>query len=165
MIICNKLIFFFCVLVCFCQLALADNDTQWPESIIVITSDQRPVSKPISFPNNYDGFSPEINVLSLDAVFEMEEQLSQNLPANEAKARNLIEQRFKDIGRGQLEADIRNAYRAVGIAMKYGVNRYPAIVFDHQAVVYGLADVAAATSLYLAWLINQQGVDGNGWSS
>ncbi len=35
--------------------------------------------------------------------------------------------------------------------MQYGVDRYPAIVFDGKAVVYGVTDVKAATRLYEQW--------------
>ena len=36
-------------------------------------------------------------------------------------------------------------------AMQYGVDRYPAIVFDGQAVVYGVTDVQTAIAHYRAW--------------
>ena len=35
--------------------------------------------------------------------------------------------------------------------MQYGIDRYPAIVFDGQAVVYGLTDIYAAYQLYQRW--------------
>jgi integrating conjugative element protein (TIGR03757 family) len=36
-------------------------------------------------------------------------------------------------------------------AMQYGINRYPAIVFDGQAVVYGVTDLNAARAHYQTW--------------
>jgi integrating conjugative element protein (TIGR03757 family) len=36
-------------------------------------------------------------------------------------------------------------------AMQYGIDRYPAIVFDGKAVVYGITDVRAATQRYQQW--------------
>jgi integrating conjugative element protein (TIGR03757 family) len=35
--------------------------------------------------------------------------------------------------------------------MQYGIDRYPAIVFDGHAVVYGVTDVQAATRIYEQW--------------
>lgn len=157
---CNILALLLWALPLFYQSAWAES-TKWPKSITVITSDQCPVSEPLATPIGYDGFSPKIRVLNLDAVANIEEKLSMGLPANEAQARQLVEQRIERIGRSQLEADIREAYQAIGVAMKYGVDRYPAIIFDHQAVVFGLTDILAATSFYLLWQDEQQGVKNN----
>ena len=35
--------------------------------------------------------------------------------------------------------------------MQYGIDRIPAIVFDSQAVVYGVTDLSAALAHYQAW--------------
>ena len=40
---------------------------------------------------------------------------------------------------------------ALAKAMQYGVDRYPAIVFDGQAVVYGVTDLKAALVHYQMW--------------
>ena len=45
------------------------------------------------------------------------------------------------------------ARAAVGLvrAAEYGIDRYPAIVFDGQAVVYGITDIGEALSHYRMW--------------
>ena len=35
--------------------------------------------------------------------------------------------------------------------MQYGLDRYPAIVFDSQAVVFGITDLEQALRLYRQW--------------
>ena len=37
-------------------------------------------------------------------------------------------------------------------ALQYGINRYPAIVFEGQAVVYGVTDIETGLRLYDHWM-------------
>ena len=46
---------------------------------------------------------------------------------------------------------VENAAKGLVQAMQYGIDRYPAIVFDGKAVVYGITDVRAATQRYQQW--------------
>ncbi|MCB1718714.1 MAG: DUF1525 domain-containing protein, partial [Candidatus Competibacteraceae bacterium] len=43
------------------------------------------------------------------------------------------------------------AYRAELRARELGIDRYPAVVFDSQFVVYGLTDLPAALAHYRRW--------------
>ena len=45
-----------------------------------------------------------------------------------------------------------NAAKGLMRALQYGINRYPAIVFDGQAVVYGVTDIETAARLYDHWM-------------
>ena len=51
----------------------------------------------------------------------------------------------------QLSSELENAAKGLVQAMQYGIDRYPAIVFDGVAVVYGVTDVIAATQIYQRW--------------
>lgn len=122
-----------------------------PKSIIVITSNQSPVSEPTNLSSYYQGWSPDIKILNLDAVSDLEKRLAKDLPVNEAKAREVLDQRFKLIGKNQLQKDFSNAYQALVLSAKYGIDRYPAVIFDYQTIVYGVTDILAATMFYLEW--------------
>lgn len=47
---------------------------------------------------------------------------------------------------------------AIGLtkAMQYSIDRYPAIVLDSKAVVFGMTDLASALAYYRRWLSRSQ---------
>lgn len=133
--------------------ALAEANSLMPVSIEVVTTRQRPVT----------GLDPvakqlrtqAIKVYYLDDIKRFEDRLSANLPNTPAKAQTIVEARIAEIGRQQLEADLRSAYQAVGLSLHYGLDRYPAIIFDQQCAVLGVTDIARAIQRYRQWLAAQ----------
>ena len=89
-------------------------------------------------------------VYLIDRIHELQEELSINLPADPESAKALALQRFQRMD-AQLSSELENAAKGLVQATQYGIDRYPAIVFDGQAVVYGLSDIRAATQLYQRW--------------
>ena len=113
-------------------------------AITVITSGQRPI--------NVSGIDPAvIKVFNLDAVRDIEAQLSRNLPVNEAEALAIARKRIDNIGQSTLNAKLTKAYSGVLTALTLGIDRYPAIVFENRFIVYGITDVAVALQKYYAW--------------
>lgn len=88
-------------------------------------------------------------VYLLDGLQQLEAQLSQGLPGDQAQATAIASARMKAIGPAKLQELAANAARGIVLAQQYGVDRAPAIVFDGRAVVYGMTDIAAATAFYL----------------
>jgi len=131
------------------------------QSIVAITSNQRPIQsvdwKSASSSEN----NPEITILNLDAVQSLHDQLSEGLPNDETLARTMVQQKIADIGRSKLEDELRTAYLPLGTMMAYGLDRYPVIIFDQQAVIYGVTDLAQAINQYRQWREDQQGVTAN----
>jgi len=92
----------------------------------------------------------EFHVYKLDGIRRTEAKLSEGLPADPEQSKRAVLQRFQQLS----EADRTRMQRdAMGLAkaMQYGVDRYPAIVFDGQAVVYGVTDVQTALAHYQSW--------------
>ena len=89
-------------------------------------------------------------VYLIDRIYKLQEELSIDLPADPESAKSLALQRFQRMDT-QLSGELENAAKGLVQAMQYGIDRYPAIVFDGQAVVYGLTDIPAATQLYQRW--------------
>ena len=48
-------------------------------------------------------------------------------------------------------APAKNAAIGLAKAVQYGIDRYPAIVFDGRVVVYGVTDLVEALDRYKAW--------------
>jgi len=124
-----------------------------PHSIVVITSDQFPLSG-----ITVSGDTPPYQLFNLDAVDHIEQRFGKNLPADEDKALALMKQRIAAVGQNQLNKELREAYQALILSMKYGLDRYPAVVFDQQVIVYGVTDLYAATKRYRHWLKETQEV-------
>jgi len=124
-----------------------------PHSIVVITSDQFPVSG-----NVVSGGSPSHQLFNLDAVDRIEQRLGKDLPADEDKALALMKRRIAAVGQNQLNQALREAYQGLILAMQYGLDRYPAVIFDQQVIVYGVTDLRQATKQYRLWLKQSHGV-------
>jgi integrating conjugative element protein (TIGR03757 family) len=89
-------------------------------------------------------------VYKVGRIAQLQKELSIDLPADSKSAKALALQRFQRMNT-QLSIELENAAKGLVQAMQYGIDRYPAIVFDGQAVVYGLTDIPAATQLYQRW--------------
>ncbi|WP_159931083.1 TIGR03757 family integrating conjugative element protein [Oceanicoccus sp. KOV_DT_Chl] len=159
-----NLIYHLALIVCCCigifQLAWADADLS-PKSVIVVTSNQRPVSNINSISKKLDDVKLIIQILNLDAVTNIEHRLSHGLPVDPVQARAMVDQRIAQIGRSQLDAELRTAYLPLGTMMAYALNRYPVIIFDRQAVIYGVTDLAQAINKYRQWVEDKQGGTAN----
>jgi integrating conjugative element protein (TIGR03757 family) len=86
-------------------------------------------------------------VYQLDALQRLEAELSQGLPADEAQAQRIAQQRMQRMG-AVLQQRVANASQGLMLAREYGIERVPAVVIDGKAIVYGVADVAAAVAAY-----------------
>ncbi|MCP4126227.1 MAG: TIGR03757 family integrating conjugative element protein [Gammaproteobacteria bacterium] len=92
----------------------------------------------------------DIQIYDLDCIRHFEAQLSSNLPTDSKKAKQIALQRIQTLDE-QAIAAIQNTAVGLAKAMQYGVDRYPAIVFGGEVVVYGLTDLSAALDHYQTW--------------
>jgi len=61
-----------------------------------------------------------------------------------------VQDRFQHLDRATSDS-LRQSAVGLAKAMQYGIDRIPAVVFDGQAVVYGVTDISAALAHYQAW--------------
>lgn len=94
--------------------------------------------------------SDNTTVYVMDRINQLQQVLSEDLPSDPENAKQLVLARFQRMD-AQLSSELENAAKGLVQAMQYGINRYPAIVFNGNAVVYGVTDVSAATQLYQRW--------------
>jgi|TARA_R100001509_G_scaffold68888_3_gene38213 integrating conjugative element protein (TIGR03757 family) len=120
-----------------CEPVLADKT---PSEIEVFIDSMNPVA------NYADG----ITVYYIDRIDRLQKELSIDLPADPEAAKQTALHRFQRID-SHLSSELENAAKGLVQAMQYGIDRYPAIVFDGKAVVYGITDVRAATQRYQQW--------------
>lgn len=89
-------------------------------------------------------------VYVIDGIERLQAHLSDALPAEAEAAGSVARQRVAALDETQR---VRAQQSAVGLrrTAQYGLDRYPAIVFDGQAVVYGVTDLDLALAHYRAW--------------
>ena len=116
-----------------------------PSSAIeVFTDSMNPVA------NGADG----ITVYYIDRIDRLQRELSKDLPADPVTAKQTALHRFQRMD-NRLSHELENAANGLVQAMQYAIDRYPAIVFDGNAVVYGITDVRAATQRYRQWQVGE----------
>ena len=114
--------------------------------IEIFTTSDRPV---ISI--DYDNFeSIHVTLYEVDGLERFESELSRELPRHPTRAQSEAVRRIQQL---EPEKMARARASAIGLAeaMRYGIDRYPAIVFDGHAVVYGVNDLGDALDRYTAW--------------
>lgn len=96
------------------------------------------------------GDTGNVTVYVIDRIDQLERALSKDLSTDPEKAKQEALLRFQTMD-ARLSQQLENAANGLVKAKHYGIDRYPAIVFDGEAVVYGVTDVDAAKSGYLQW--------------
>ncbi len=121
----------------------AATDFPWIE---VFTLSGQPIAA------NSAATSPQVDVqqYELDRIHLIETRLSRNLPADPKQARAIVLDRLQHLDRVASDS-LQQTATGLAKAMQYGIDRIPAIVFDGQAVVYGVTDLSAALAHYQAW--------------
>jgi len=127
------------------------KETMLPHSIIVITSDKKPINNSDDIKYRLDKAGGTLSIYNLDAVQSFENLFSQHLPANEESARVYFEQEMKKYGVLKFEQKIIQAYQGLFTALVYNVDRYPVVIFNKTAAVYGITDLNVALKTYQQW--------------
>lgn len=91
-----------------------------------------------------------VTIYGLDGLARFEAALSQGLPADVDSATAEALRRIGDLDEEHM-APTRHAAMGLAKAMQYGIDRYPAIVINGTAVVYGVIDLNVAMQRYEAW--------------
>lgn len=118
--------------------------------IVAITDGSSPFSGSERIKQVTEG-QANVSIHRLDAADALEAELGRDLPANEAQAREIVERRLDAMGEHELQARARQAYSGLIYAFKYRIDRYPAVVFNSDAVVYGETDLVQAWRRYHEW--------------
>ncbi len=148
----------FCL--CLCALTLAISDTSADPAVPrialeVFMTSERPVAalESKSATNALSGYA--LTVYEIDGLQFIERKLSHDLPINRGQSQHLAMQRLQRLEEPELRR-MRGAALGLAKAMQYGIDRTPAVVFDGEAVVYGVTDVLAAVDAYDAWQMDQR---------
>ena len=75
---------------------------------------------------------------------------SQGLSADPDKAKRLVLRKLQQLSKAT-RSQLEHSAKSLAKAVQYGIEKYPAIVFDGELVVYGLTDLSAALMHYRHW--------------
>ena len=139
------------VLVIFAGVVQADRPVEvYPHLVEVFTTTDSPIADEAGINRQALRGEEEFHVYELDGIRSTEAKLSEGLPADPEQSKRVVLQRFQEL-RQEDRTWMQRAANGLAKAMQYGVDRYPAIVFDGQAVVYGVTDVQTALAHYRVW--------------
>ena len=117
---------------------------------VFTTTSHKVGGQPANINEQKDGDRADIEVYELDEIQLVGAQLSRELPANPDQAKRLALHRIHDMDEHN-RAHLQRSAFGLARAMQYGIDRYPAIVFDEATVVYGVVDLADALRIYQRW--------------
>jgi len=137
-------------------------------AIILVASWGASVAQPLPAPSRIEvflgtraqvetrapGLEVPVTVYDLDAPARAEARFGQGLPADRDQAMAEAKRRLADISQSEQDR-IESSFEGLLKALQYGLDRYPAIVFDEgQAVVYGTG-LQEAMGHYRKWRARQ----------
>ena len=138
-------------LVLFADTTFADPRGLNPTRVIeVFTSAQYPIVETGAKGSGSHLQGPEVTVYEIEGIQSVERDLSLNLPVEPQLSKQIALQRIQNLDE-ETRSRMQSAATALARAMQYGVDRFPAIVFDGQAVVYGVIDLQVALVHYESW--------------
>ena len=153
---CNLRFVWLVSLVLFADSAFADHWGLNPPPIIeVFTSDKRPLIDTDAKGVGSNLWGLTITVYKIDGIQSVERALSLNLPVEPHQAKQIASHRIQSLDE-QTRSRMHAAATALAKAMQVGVDRYPAVVFDGEAVVYGVTELTVALEQYRAWRIGKR---------
>lgn len=121
-----------------------------PHFVEVFTTTELPVTGEVAISSEAVHGEKELHVYELDGIQRIEAKLSEGLTADPEQSKRIVLRRFQQL-REEDRARMQRAAMGLAKAMQYGIDRYPAIVFDGEVAVYGVTDVGEALHRYQQW--------------
>ena len=134
----------------FITLYLAVNPSLWAETVTVEAfTDSKQLPIPVL---QKPGLT--VTLYDLSAPKHIEQELSAGLSTNPEAAAKVASQ-FIQANQDNLAQRLMMAYQSHTKAMDYGLTHYPALVFNGQAIIYGVIDVLDGLNRYQTWMETQ----------
>ncbi len=121
-----------------------------PGTIEVFTTTDRPLAGMTGTGSHFSLSGMDVQVYRLDGIDRVESALSRDLPSDPDAARRVALDRIRHLD-AQAQESLRRSAVGLAKAAQYGIDRTPAVVFDGEAVVYGVTDLEQALGRYQQW--------------
>lgn len=131
------------------DVAQAQNRAGNPHLVEVFTASDSPIARDADLSRLTAG-TIDIQFYELDGIQRVEAKLSQGLSADPEQSKRDVLQRFQQLHEDD-RAQLQRAAMGLAKALQYGIDHYPAIVFDGEVAVYGVTDIDEALQRYQEW--------------
>jgi integrating conjugative element protein (TIGR03757 family) len=121
-----------------------------PRVIEVFTSTDLPIAGGAVTSSVPGRPSFDLQIYNLDSIQRIEAKLSKDLSSDPEQSKRIVLQRIQELGATD-RAEMQHAAMGLAKAVQYGVDRYPAIVFDGEVAIYGVTDIHEALHRYQQW--------------
>lgn len=128
----------------------AQNGAVTPHLLEVFTTTESPVTAESAFNRHPGSREMEFHIYELDGIQRIEAKLSDGLTADPEQSKQVVLQRFQQLHEED-RARMQRAAMGLAKAMQYGIDHYPAIVFDGEVAIYGVTDIGEALHRYQEW--------------
>jgi integrating conjugative element protein (TIGR03757 family) len=108
------------------------------------------MDRPITITESVRQRAAALTVYYVDGLERFEAYLSLALPREPSAAEVEALRRLQTLDTTRLRS-AKDAAHGLTLASQYGIERAPAVVFDSQAVVYGVNDLHTALARYERW--------------
>ena len=128
---------------------LANADAKLPSIMDIFTTAEFPIQRIGFIADTPRARVTKLNVYRVDGLEELEQFLSVDLPNDPERAQAIALERMQSDG-ARIRQLARKGADALELAIRYGIDRYPAMVFnDGESVIYGITNVEEAVAIYL----------------
>jgi len=121
-----------------------------PYLVEVFTTTDLPVTHEAAITSEAVYAKTEFHVYELDGIQRIEAKLSDGLTPDPEQSKQVVLRRFQQLHEED-RARMQRAAMGLAKAMQYGIDRYPAIVFDGEVAIYGVTDKGEALHRYQEW--------------
>jgi len=128
----------------------AQHRAENPRLVEVFTTTELPVTGEAAITSEAAHAKTEFQVYELDGIQRIEAKLSDGLTADPEQSKQVVLRRFQQLHEED-RARMQRAAMGLAKAMQYGIDRYPAIVFDGEVAIYGVTDIGDALQRYQEW--------------
>ena len=126
------------------------NGVGYPRLVEMFTTADSPVNGETALNTQPAYREIEFHVYELDTIQRIEAKLSKDLTADPKQSKRVVLQRFQQLNEED-RAQIQRAAIGLAKSAQYGIDRYPAIVFDGEVLIYGVTDIREALHRYQQW--------------
>jgi len=127
----------------------AQNRAGNPHLVEVFTASGSPITRDAELSRPSSGVI-NLHIYELDGIQRIEAKLSKDLTSDPEQSKRVVLQRFQQLHDDD-RAQMQRAAMGLAKAVQYGVDRYPAIVFDGEVAIYGVTDISEALHRYQQW--------------
>ncbi len=121
-----------------------------PQVIEVFISTDLPINGGAAINPDTARSKIDLQIYELDGIQRIEAKLSQGLTSDPEQSKRVVLQRFQQLHEED-RVQMQRAAMGLAKALQYGVDRYPAIVFDGEVAIYGVTDIGEAVHRYQQW--------------